>query len=914
MRRTLISTRTAWLCVLVAVLVCCLLLTFALSVPKQAAAYATDPSATVGEIFNDNATTGGSFDRDNLQKLLNALSGGDNTAVTELQSAVDNSSTVVGAVDSTKTYNDTMQIADKEIIVEFGGIKWLATFLSLTNDGKKDVVLTLWQAEVTNTTDNQVTWSDTVSDFGSKAQNTDFSYPANMYGTSKIRSVTLNNGGSYTTNGTNLQPYSQTNTSKYAKFNMSTYMDGSTQKSTNIYKYLVAPRYLDWQKEQVIPSGWGWAEQGKALNNQAWGIMGKSSFNNASKYPYYEEKTNYAQWADDLIWIPSCAEVGNEYEGNENSGIWLTSKTQRSASDIVWLRTAQATNYYTARALTADGVGYHYATAESYFVRPALHLNLTAATKEVDKDVDKPTVEKTKTVIYNGQQQTLDLGEYFSLVDSTNKKVDISFTQNDGDAGSVDYSSDTAVLTATKAGTYKVSVKPADGYHWKNDDNPNDTEAIEFTLKIEKREVTLDVAIPQGSPTSITYGTRYTLLAASNYWSYASGSLQFVNGDESNLTVSCDAANAGAYATPSTYPLTVNFVGDDSNYKLTINNGNAAVEVTNATLDLSDVSFAETYTYELDENSQGVKREMTINVSSVIAQGGQQVTVTYDKDSFTATSSGYLWDDKIYSVWKAGTYTVQVTVSALYHDSVTRTLTVTINKATAVVKPMYDNSEITTSGSLPAITANATLNGRNVEGTISWTTTLGSVQNTGRNAFGWQWIPENDSIEIAEGVEYLNVTVVGVSKITIEFDCGDRIFYNTDELNDLKNYLTVTIIFQDGTEKVLGMNEYTLSCQGGSSLVAGENVGITVSYLSAGSPVTQSFRINVVETEKPVDPDPVDPDPAPVDPDPEPEHKFSLMEWFENTPLPLGYAAITLGVMLILIIILAIAARKPKRN
>ena len=329
----------------------CAALGLAILLPTTALAYKDGTSPTdkvVNEIFNDNETTGGTFDKDNLGALLTQLGMNDGSNLEQRVAnygtgTLQSSSSRVGTGTPTRDYNQTKQIASQGIIVEFGGIKWLAAFLSMTNDGKSDVVLTLWQAEVTNVDSNKATWCDTTtSGYGTSSQNTEVDYPANMYGTSKIRAVTLNNGGTYSTSATTTTEWEQSKENKYAKFNMDEYVVDGTTKKSNISQYLVAPRYLDWQKEQVIPSGWNWTEQGKALNNQHWGKMGKSSYYDASRYPYYEEKTNYAQWADDLIWLPSCAEVGNEYKSVENSGIWLTSKTQRSASDIVWLRTASA--------------------------------------------------------------------------------------------------------------------------------------------------------------------------------------------------------------------------------------------------------------------------------------------------------------------------------------------------------------------------------------------------------------------------------------------------------------------------------------------------------------------------------------------------------------------------------------------
>ena len=1287
----------------------------ALLLPTTAQAYKDNQSPTsklVSEIFIDNETTGGTFDKTNLQTLLTKLGAtGTNldSMVTNLQTTVDASSSSVGT--TPRIYTDTKQIASEEIIVEFGGIKWLASFLSLTNDGKKDVVLTLWQAEVSNTDENKANWSNVSGNFGTANQNTNDTYPANMYGTSKIRSVTLNNGGSYTTNGTNLQSYTQTNTSKWAKFNMSSYMDGETEKNSNIYKYIATPRLLDWQKEQVIPTGWNWTEQGKALNNQHWGTMGKNSYYDATKYPYYEEKTNYSAWADDLIWIPSCAEVGNEYQSKENPGIWLTSKTQRSASDIVWLRTGGSSDYYGSRGLTADGVVSWYAASESHLVRPALHLNLTSAAQAANT-VDKPTATNTN-VTYNGQEQSLPLGIDTSIV---NQRVEITTTSQNGSAVATKDVGGKQVVTATDADTYTITVRLKDDYRWENESNLNDRDPITITYTINKRAVTLDVKIPEGTLSTLPYGTSFNLSSGSSsvrsYWAYASGSATFVNSDENKLTVNTPTANqsTGAFCTPGKYPLYVEIgesykaeiaknydlsfngdfdgSGDYSQYKgkaatitvekakltitandatvgygeeavpngvtcqgfadgedvkdlndelqfdfgtynkdtaqvgttytisvsgctsdnyeieyktgtltvspkkislqissitrdygstaevkfginnsavwvndgdqdallqqvefvlkqknsqtvveltstlevgtyditakdgvygnydvkftsgefkvnpatiqaadgaytlaganynyvqgtstlikheikvneslftlaggmkatftyselkkggsiapssdYTLSNGifsvwnvgeytvkvtitapnhatiadqlvtftispteiyvtlssqqimrqysdvignvnsmvfdeltvsasgfggnndalkktltfmlngqtsinttlpvgdyaltldvadngftltgsttfNNKVKITYATINVDDVNWELVYTYALDASSQPVKYQLAIDEARVRTVGSVPFEVKYTN---LIGASGSSVDDKgIYSLTKAGNYSITVTITAENHETLVKTLYMTINKATAVVMPSYNTSaEIWTSGSLPAITATATVNGRTVQGSISWTTSLGSVKEDGYSDFGWQWIPADENVEIATGTARLYVRFAAVKGIAIEFDPGDRVFYDTDSINDLKNYLTVTVTFTDGNSRVLGMNEYTLTCRGESALIAGESVSITITYMSAGTPVTQSFSAKVVHNPNADPSNPGNPDNPnqPDDPNP-PEEKESLWSkintWVHNTPLPLAYAAITIGAELLLIIILAIAARKPE--
>ena len=320
--------------------ICLVALGLALLLPTTAQAYKDGASpSSIGSIFNENATTGGSFDRTNMEKLLTQLgASGSNleAMVTNLQSQVSGNKSSAKSGD--KEYVDTKQVANKGIIVEFGGIKWLAVFLSLTNDGSSDVVLTLWQAEVTNSSENKSSWSYVNGNYGTSAENKDVTYPANMYGTSYIRAVTLNNGGTYATSISTTANATQDPNNKYAKFTMEDYSGGKS----NISQFLVKPSSLAWQQNLQIPASWNWTQKGKSQNNEAWGKFGAGQYYNNI---CYEGKTGFDAWKDDLIWIPACSEVGNFYSGQTNNGIWGTTQDQNrvanaESTEAVWLRTA----------------------------------------------------------------------------------------------------------------------------------------------------------------------------------------------------------------------------------------------------------------------------------------------------------------------------------------------------------------------------------------------------------------------------------------------------------------------------------------------------------------------------------------------------------------------------------------------
>ena len=115
---------------------------------------------------------------------------------------------------------------------------------------------------------------------------------------------------------------------------------------------------------------------------------------------------------------------------------------------------------------------------------------------------------------------------------------------------------------------------------------------------------------------------------------------------------------------------------------------------------------------------------------------------------------------------------------------------------------------------------------------------------------------------------------------------------------------------------------------GSAQWTATDNATHTATCVNCGKTVTEEHNFDLnkdddgywlkcnncgFETEKSLYPNPTPSEPTPDEPtEPQPSLWERLMAFFENTPLPLGYAVITLGVMLLLIIILAIAARKPR--
>ncbi len=384
------------------------------------------------------------FDKSNVNKLLWHISG-DSTATVDNMAPIEalaagrmtsadmianynkvnpaSADEDLSASANFKSANEDYSISamsnDAEIIITLGGLKWTPVFLSTTNEGKDnephDVILTLWL------TDNeQDAWVDRAADeddcygfldgglYGVWSGYYDISdqqeYPSNMYGTSYMSAVILNNGGVYAKTRTQTTTVEQNKDSVFAAFTMPEF--GLTQ-------YIVTPEHVSWQ------------ESGQSAKNQ---ISGISSYNcpnenwanNKEQVPdtdfYNNGEFNYAgkdgndSWKDDYLWLPSISETGNDstfngiwkttvsqralrFVTNEQSGWYITmgevgktsSGSGRTAHHCSWLRTGtnevdKAYVMYDSGRATISSDPH---TADCCAVRPALHLNLTAVAKSL---------------------------------------------------------------------------------------------------------------------------------------------------------------------------------------------------------------------------------------------------------------------------------------------------------------------------------------------------------------------------------------------------------------------------------------------------------------------------------------------------------------------------------------------------
>ena len=476
-----------------AVLFCTLLcISTALMIPKNekvAEAYAAPQSPTISEIYSDKYNR---FNHQALQKLYDAILNDTDKTLDEVATAADTNTV----------------LSNKGIQVQFGGLTWTAVYLSKATEsfagtgapakGKAtngDVVLTLWLAfpDISKPAKWNLWYADSTS-----------TYPCNMYGTSYMRSVVLNNGGEYVSNATTLTSYTATDDNEwnFSKFTNPTYKENGVgnPKPSTIMNHLVSPRYISWQYNQSSKTT---VEHAYNCNNDAWGKV-----NNIA----YESYDKYDAWKDDLLWLPSVTETGS-LQGNK-LGLWQISQAQRGTqSDSVynWLRSTSGGNTAVwtwqgsdkQQDVFTDGTLPDKSLTTP--VRPALHLNLTTADKDSRRilfDDDTSGAEEHEyELTYDGSAQEIDILDYDMLepVGTT--------------TGGSNYSATTGKFSATTPNTnsdktYELTVKPKDGFYWDDiTDSTKTTKERKYKIKMKLA----DVGIEWDNTIQRTYGASLLL-------------------------------------------------------------------------------------------------------------------------------------------------------------------------------------------------------------------------------------------------------------------------------------------------------------------------------------------------------------------------------------------------------------------
>ncbi len=347
----------------------------------RANAYTSDNQsgniAEVGELWN-----GSNFDQANSTKLIRMLSNSVNGSIDMITSNINASTNTIKGVQASTLRGYTYgKSANQSIVVTLGGQKWIVMFLSQAkgvdkdSDGTNDLIATLWQLDAGVVSNS--TFGNSSSYYGA---NNDTGYPTAMYGTSYIRAVTLNNGGSYLNITSNSNP---TSIGLSATASSSHTYASYTHSSSALRAHLVQPQNVSWQESGQ--SAKTYTGIGYNLSNENWSkSITDDGFYSAKDN--YADKTNSDAWKTDYLWLPSLSETGYN---DTYSGIWGTNQNERSNSQTyAWSRSSYYNFTYFAYVLYADGSSYtDRNVSNTYAVRPALHLNLNSVALRATKNV-----------------------------------------------------------------------------------------------------------------------------------------------------------------------------------------------------------------------------------------------------------------------------------------------------------------------------------------------------------------------------------------------------------------------------------------------------------------------------------------------------------------------------------------------
>ncbi|MDE7337561.1 MAG: hypothetical protein K2N32_05535, partial [Clostridia bacterium] len=376
------------------------------------------------------------FNGNQLDKLYAQITGKENATYKDVEDAAKEIKT---SEDFQSTSNT--QTKGALITLTIDNMVWNAVYLS-TNKSEygEDPILTLWLADTSD-----------IAQYNTYNTNANGKYPANLYGTSKIRTETLNNSGTYYESKDGDSPHTVDSTlyvnHKYAKFTIDS-VDGS------LTKFIDEPVKVAWQATERSSLVNPYLLD---FNNDAYEPIGDYTMHSGMNYAVdivditkEERLQDLTAWKNDKIWLPSMAESGMNGAG----GIWKTSSAQRATSNGLrtWMRSADNSHYDFVHVHRADGSRDDYPTVDvTCSVRPAFHLNLAKAEKASARSLQMP---QDVELPYTGDEQGVESKYTQDFLDS----VDIKYY----DEGSTTPRS----TKPTTVGNYTVKYTLKDGYYW----------------------------------------------------------------------------------------------------------------------------------------------------------------------------------------------------------------------------------------------------------------------------------------------------------------------------------------------------------------------------------------------------------------------------------------------------------------
>ena len=358
---------------------------------------------SVGELWNKDEKT---FNQDNLRILAKYITG-DSSATKEDIETLSTTPTKASVMRKKELKAGTegqvgysKKSGTQNINVWLGGLEWQVCYLSQDKNG--NAILTLWLSNSTQEAFNGRSAEEgdyygyvngnLYSDWSANWSSTSLSdlYPNAMYGTSYVRAVTLNNGGKYAKGVNTLSDeIIKDENSAFALF---------TMEKFGLTDYIITPKNVAWQESQTTTT------YGAIYNNpnDSW-KANQADTGFASSAFNYSTRLGYDTWKDDYIWLPSMSET--QWATSSESGVWGLNVYQRmnydgeTTSNQEKAGTTKGVGNYTS-ALRSGSQNYAssicclYTNGSNFIncealgtrsIRPALHLNLSAAIEEQEE-------------------------------------------------------------------------------------------------------------------------------------------------------------------------------------------------------------------------------------------------------------------------------------------------------------------------------------------------------------------------------------------------------------------------------------------------------------------------------------------------------------------------------------------------
>ncbi|MDE7337026.1 MAG: hypothetical protein K2N32_02810, partial [Clostridia bacterium] len=293
------------------ILCLCLASILSLFVSQKSANALTDTSLATNigdgkEMWLDEI---GKFDKDVFEDLTDKLFGNqDWTTYIKTMKDTQTDSYVIPA----STINANAGNADNGLVVKLGNLEWMVASLTLTNDGREDVVVTLYLSDEIGT-----------SQYYSSRSNVK---GYNMYSSSILRNTLLTSD------------------------TFQLFSDGAANGFAS--KYLMPPKNIKYHTNQTIVG------RGAPYNynhpNDALGALSSGWYSVNYQPADTFDGVRYDEWGNDYIWIPSGVETGwNNYLST--TSIWQLSASQRTHSTkFSWLRTGVFNDYGYAQTINSN--------------------------------------------------------------------------------------------------------------------------------------------------------------------------------------------------------------------------------------------------------------------------------------------------------------------------------------------------------------------------------------------------------------------------------------------------------------------------------------------------------------------------------------------------------------------------------